>query len=160
MRVNELRADREDRIEGRHRVLKDHCDLLSAQAAEFGWGQIQQIAAAELDPARYAAGIAGQQAEQSQSERRLTATTFTDQPDDTAALDGERNIPQHMQRTLRYGEIDRQLMDAKQVFSAHGSRLSLGSIASRRLSPNSVNPSVAMVSMPPDTSTGQTDCSR
>ena len=115
--------------------------------------------AIQRDAARDTAGVFGQQAEQRQRERRLAAAAFADDADDAPLADRKIDVAQRMHSAVRRSEVDRQALDLDQTVR-HGSRLSLGSIASRSASPNSVKPSVASVSMPPATSTGQIDCSR
>ena len=158
--IDQLRAEREHRIERGHRILEDHGDPRAAQPPHLLRAERQQVFAFQHDAAGDVDGIFGQQAEQRQRQRRLAAAAFADDPDDASPADRQADVAQRMDGALRRREIDREILDLDERSSAHGSRLSFGSIASRRLSPNSVKPSVASVSMPPATSTGQIDCSR
>ena len=51
-RLRDLVADREDRIERRHRLLEDQRDLGAAHLAHLALGERQQVAALEADRAR------------------------------------------------------------------------------------------------------------
>ena len=47
--LGDLAADRHQRIERRHRLLKDHRDVVAADGLHFALGQLQQIDALKAD---------------------------------------------------------------------------------------------------------------
>ena len=55
-RFHDLGADGEDRVERRHRLLKDHADVAAADRLHFPLGEPHQVAAEERDPARFDLG--------------------------------------------------------------------------------------------------------
>ncbi len=57
-RFHHLHADGEHRVEGHHRVLKDHRDTVAADVADLAFFEVQQVFSVELDgavadPARF-----------------------------------------------------------------------------------------------------------
>ena len=52
-RLHHLIADGEDRVERRHRLLKDHADLFAADRPHLRLGQPHEVAAEERDAARF-----------------------------------------------------------------------------------------------------------
>src|SRR5436853_7564867 len=86
-RLSELTADREHRIQARHRVLEDHRDLVTAQLPHLAILQLDEIAslegrAAGLHPAR-----ARQEAEQRQRGDALAAPGLADDDERLARRD-------------------------------------------------------------------------
>ena len=127
LRIDQLRAEREDRIERRHRVLEDHGDARAAQMP------LRSPAAAPADPRRRARcgrrrrRVCRQQAEQRQRERRLAAAALADQADDAPLADRQADVAQHMQRAVRTWRNRRTGSRSRPVACvAHGSRLSFG----------------------------------
>ncbi len=52
-RLHDLCADREDRIERRHRLLKDHADVAAADRLHLAFGQLHQVFAEKSDAAAF-----------------------------------------------------------------------------------------------------------
>ena len=71
---------REDRIEGRHRLLIDHCDLLAADVSDLGVGQLEQVLAVEDDlAADRLAGRVRNEAHDRQGADALAAAALSDE---------------------------------------------------------------------------------
>ena len=78
-RLGDLAADREHRVERRHRLLEDHRDVVAADVAHFPFGQVEQIGALEADRAfDDAAWRRGDEAHDRQRGDALAAARFTD----------------------------------------------------------------------------------
>ena len=74
-RIRDLLADGVDRVQRRHRVLQDHRDLAAAVLAHFGFAELQQVDAFELDlAADDLAARLRHQAQQRQAGHRLART--------------------------------------------------------------------------------------
>jgi len=64
----DLLSDGVDRIQARHRLLKDHPDLFAAQIAHLGVAKLGDLAALKLDAAcRNAASVLGEKAHDRQA---------------------------------------------------------------------------------------------
>ena len=81
-RLGQLIADIQHRVQRRHRILENHGDVASPQAAQAGFRQLAEIDAVEQDPAARHLARRRNQAHQRQRADRFAATAFTD--------DGER----------------------------------------------------------------------
>ena len=46
----DLVADGLERVEGRHRLLKDHADAVAADPGHLGFGEVEEAFAVEVDP--------------------------------------------------------------------------------------------------------------
>jgi hypothetical protein len=92
-----LRADREHRVERRHRVLEDGGDAFAAQLLEPCLRHADDVLARKIDVASGLFGIGGQEADDRIDKRRFPATRFADDADDFAFADAERNIAQCLQ---------------------------------------------------------------
>ena len=69
-RLGQLAPDRENRVQRGHRLLIDHGDLLAADLADLGVGQLQQVLTVEDDLA--ADGLAGRVGTRRMIDRALT----------------------------------------------------------------------------------------
>ncbi|KAG1601557.1 hypothetical protein G6F46_013943 [Rhizopus delemar] len=76
--LDDLVADREDRVQRGHRLLEDHGDAVAAQRAALAFRQRQQVLAFEQD----AAARFGQQARQRQQRGRFAGAVGADQGSD------------------------------------------------------------------------------
>src|SRR5216684_2834170 len=80
----------EDGVEGRHRVLKDHRDVLAAYLAHLALGDLGKVAALEHDLA--ADDLAGTlEAHDAQRRHRLAAARFADDAQRLSGTDLKRD---------------------------------------------------------------------
>lgn len=155
--IDELRADAEDRVQRRHRVLEDHGDAVAAQPLE-GSPVTKVVTHAIEDHAAGDAGRVGRQkAHQRRGYGRFPAPRLADHADDAVRRNAERNFVERAQRLAADAKAYRQIVNIQHGGNRHVTPCSLGSVASRRASPKSVEPSVASVSAPAAPIVGQTD---
>src|SRR3979409_815928 len=89
----DLGLDGMQRIERRHRLLKDDRDVIAADAADLAFRQIDQLAAFEMDAAGgMRRGWIRQQLQYRQRTDRFARAGFADQRHALAAPDLERNV--------------------------------------------------------------------
>src|SRR6266576_5950710 len=90
----DLIPDGEDGVQGGHRLLKDHGDLVAAYGAQLRRREGQQIAALELDQAagENVAGGLGDEAENRERGDGLTAPRFADDAQRLAGIEVERDV--------------------------------------------------------------------
>ena len=86
-RLDDLEADGVDGVQGRHRLLEDHGDLLTAHPAQLALVELADLAAEQLDRPCDARGRR-QEAEQGHRARRLARARLAHDSHDLAALDG------------------------------------------------------------------------
>ena len=160
-RLDELFADRDDRVERGHRVLEDHGDLAAAQVPHLIVGQLDEVDAAEEDlAAGDPAGRLRQETQQGQRGHALAAARLADDTERLVRRHIEAHAVDGMDEAGRGGELDPQVTDGEEGVAGRrgrrdeirddlGHRLSRGSSASRRPSPRRLNPSTArMMAMP------------
>ena len=87
----DLHADRQDRVQGRHRLLENHRDLAATQPAEFFRGHGNEIAAAPVDTAAHVSRFADQPHDGTQRDA-LARAGFADEADDLARADVEIHV--------------------------------------------------------------------
>ena len=90
-RLGDLEAEREHRIQARHRLLEDHRDQVAAHLAHLLFGKLQQIAAFEQDLAGRAAVGGRQQPHDRERGDALARARFADDRHRLARRDLERN---------------------------------------------------------------------
>src|SRR5260370_33974080 len=112
--LGDLRTDRQDRVERRHRFLLDQRDLLAADFAHFGRRGREQVLAVEQDAAGRDARIGWQQPHHRKGGDRLAATRLAHQRQSFSGLDDEARFARG--DMARKG--DRQTLDREK---AHGS---------------------------------------
>ncbi len=100
LRVDELRAQCENRIERSHRILEDHRDTRAAQLAQRLRLERQKILPVERDASRHAAGVFREKSEQGKRERRLAAAALADKAEDLTPADRQADVAQHVQGTV------------------------------------------------------------
>ena len=88
-RLADLTADRQHRVEARHRLLEDHRDVVAADRAHLAIGQLQQILAREADGASDPARRLGNQPHHRHRGDRLAAAGFADDGERLALVDME-----------------------------------------------------------------------
>jgi hypothetical protein len=108
-----LVADAHHGIKRRHRLLKDHADAGSANAAHRGFGEREQVLAAKLDAAAHTR-LGRQQAQDGQRGHRLARPGFSDESKDLSWRDGEAHVAHGTNTALRGREFHREILDLKQ----------------------------------------------
>jgi len=89
-RFDELGADLEGWVEGRHGVLEDHADAAAADAAEIGWGQGEEVLTVEEGGASVDASWGhGDEAEHGVAGDGLAGAGFADDADGGTFFDVE-----------------------------------------------------------------------
>ncbi len=111
----DLVFDRVQRIERRHRLLKDHRNLVAADSPERFGRKLHQILALKLDHARWVrGGRVGQQAQDRERGHRLARAGFSDESHRLALADLEGGILHRMHDLAAGMKIDRQILDPNQ----------------------------------------------
>ena len=123
----DLVAHREDGIERRHRLLKDHGHVLTANVAQplvierQDVGAVEQNLASRLDAAWW-----WHQTQQRQRGERLAAAGFTHQADRLAAGDGERDPVYGTRHAVLRRKGDLQRVHIEQRTIGRGRRVACG----------------------------------
>src|SRR5436305_1517562 len=71
-RLHDLCADREDRVERRHRLLKDHADVAAADRLHLALRELHQVLAEKSDAARFNVGVRRKQPHDRERRNALT----------------------------------------------------------------------------------------
>ena len=101
--LGNLIADREDRVQRRHRLLEDERDLGAAHRAHLGLGERQQIASPETDAA---SGDSARRLDQPQNRHRrdrLAAARLADEPERLARPHLEAHVVDGRNRAASAG---------------------------------------------------------
>jgi hypothetical protein len=106
--LDDLRADRVERIERRHRLLEDHRDLAAADGAHPRLAEPAQVVAVEDDPPRRARAV--DEAEHRQRGDRLARARLADEGELLARIDRQRHVVDDRARA----EAHRQVLDREQ----------------------------------------------
>ena len=102
----ELTADGEHRVEGSHRLLEDHADLVAADVADLLLVHLDDIFAFEEDLAGdYLSGRVRDQAEDREGANGLPAAALAHESDDLARLNVIRNARDSLDNPLFCVEI-------------------------------------------------------
>ena len=119
--LDELPADRVQRVQRSQRVLEDGADLAAADAAHLLAAEVVDALAFEADLAAGHAAGGLEQADDGRARERLAGPGFTDHAQDLAGLDGKRDVVQREQRAVPGGELHPQMVDfEKRHVSAGG----------------------------------------
>ena len=111
-RFLDLQADREDRIQRGHRLLKDHRDVATANLAHLLVVEVEQGSAVEHDPAfRDFPGKPWQQPHDRERRYRLAGPGLADDGDHLAAVDGEADALDGAHDAPRGAELGVQVVD-------------------------------------------------
>jgi hypothetical protein len=96
-RFHELVADGIDRVEGGHRLLKDHGYSVAANPPDFFCREVQEVAALEVNGS-LTAGVAAllEKAQDGHGGYRFTGTGFPHQGHGFTFFQGEGNIEEHL----------------------------------------------------------------
>src|SRR5260370_18622576 len=141
----------EDRVEGGHRVLKDHRDVLAAYLAHLAFGDLGEVAALEhdlaaQDPSRTL------EAHDAQRRHRLAAARLADDAQRLSGADLEGHAIDRFHHARLGFEDGVEVLDLEQCL---GHYLSLGSKASRRALPKTFMARTVMDSSAPGSRTSQ-----
>ena len=159
MRLPELRADRQHRVQARHRILEDHRDLLAPNAAPRALGEADQLPPLELDASGGDPGRPREDPHRRQRRDALPAARLADEPERLARADVERDAVHRVDEAAARPEADAQVVDREQRRLAHVRPRSFGSIASRMASPMRLNPITAItIAMPGKTARNGAVC--
>jgi hypothetical protein len=110
-RLGDLLANCEDRVERRHRLLKDHRDLGPAHLAQFRLAHFRDLVAGHGDPALDMAVAPRQQADQRAQRDGLPRTGFTEDAKHTARLESEVDAIDGAYGRIGGGKADPQTLD-------------------------------------------------
>ena len=113
-RLADLAADRQHRIEARHRLLEDHRNVVAADRAHLAFGQLQQILALEADRARDLARGLGDQPHQRHRSDRFSAAGFADDGQRFTFVDMKGDAVDRPVDTLGGTEMSLQIFDFEQ----------------------------------------------
>src|SRR3954471_17523586 len=142
--LRDLVADGAQRIERRHRLLKDHRDAGPAHLAHFRNRRRAEITTLEQHPAIVDRHLVGQQPHDGVGHHRLAGTGFADHAEDLVGSDFQRHVPQRMRPVCVTRQADAQAIEREDsVVPAHR-LLSLGFSASLRPWPTSDTASTVM----------------
>jgi hypothetical protein len=127
--LDDLRPDRERRVERGHRVLEDHPDLAPAHVLELPLGELGQLTPVEADGAGDDPGWRrGEEAHDRERGDGLPAARLADEAQRASALDGEADAVDGMHDALAREEVRPQVRDLeqrhRQVSFVRGSRAS------------------------------------
>ena len=113
-RLADLAADRQHRVEARHRLLEDHRNVVATNGAHLAFGELQQILALEADRTRDLARGLGDEPHQGHRRDRLAAAGFTDDGQRLAFVDVKGDAIDGPVDTLGGPEMGLQIMDFEQ----------------------------------------------
>ena len=116
--LGDLLADGHHRVERRHRLLKDHRDLVAAHTSHFLLGDLEEIASREFDrPGNDTARRVRDQTHQRQRGHALTAARFTHDRQSFARGDMEIDAVDGLHDPLSRVEPGTEVLDLEE--SAH-----------------------------------------
>jgi hypothetical protein len=115
-RLDDLVADRVGRIERGHRLLEDHGEPRTAQVAQLGRRDLQEVAALELDLAADRRVLRRQQPHDGERGHALAASRLADQAERAAALQGKVDAVDGTDGAVVGRETDGQLPELQQRF--------------------------------------------
>src|SRR5439155_19299590 len=164
----ELRSDRVDRRQRRHRLLKDHGDLVTADATDewpsrIDLRQINLVAGSASKANRAfgdATGFQRQEPEDRVSGDAFAAAGFADQAEGLARLDVEGDAVDGAHDAVMCEEVGPQLIEPQEGVGANGiigrprrsddlhQTTEYGSVASRNPSPRKLKASTAITMAP------------
>ena len=114
-RFGNLLANREDRIQRGHRILKDHRDVVTTHGAHLGIRKLQQIAVFEKNLAGDDLSRRRNQTHDRKRRDRLAATAFAHQPQQLAAIEIETDAIDRAHQSRARREMGLQIVDFEQV---------------------------------------------
>ena len=132
-RLDQLPADRVERIERGQRVLEDGADRAAAHPPHLLVGQVVDAPAVEADLAAGDAPGRVEQADDRRAGQRLARARLADDAQDLARRDRERDVVEREQGPAARGELDPEMADVKQRVGHAASGGSGGRAAAHRL---------------------------
>src|SRR5207245_3377751 len=114
-RLEDLVANRLDRVQGVHRALEHDRDVAPPNRLHLVFAQRDEVAAVQGGPPGLADGRGRQEARHRQGGGRLAAAGLTRQPEHLAALDPERHAVDRPDLASRRGEPDGQVVDLEEA---------------------------------------------
>jgi hypothetical protein len=130
-RLDELLADRVQRVERGQRILEDRADLAPADLAHVVVRQVVDAQPVELDLAGGDAAGRLEQADDRRPREALACARLAHHTEHLARRDRERHVVDRQQRATARRELDAQVLDFQQRATAHR-RLNPFSACSRR----------------------------
>jgi hypothetical protein len=119
-RLADLPADREDRVQARHRVLEDHRDLLAADRSQLLVREPDQVASLEAGRAGGHPAGASQDPEQGERGDALAAARLAHDPERLARRDVERDAVDGVDDPAAGPEPNLEVLDGEERLSRHG----------------------------------------
>src|SRR5262245_5057408 len=104
-RLDDLVADRLDRIQGHHRVLEDERDLVPADSLELSIAEGEEIPAIEMDLSLLDPAWRLDQAHDRERERRFPAPGLTHDADALERFNVEADTPDRVERPFTGDEL-------------------------------------------------------
>ena len=113
-RFTDLASDREDRIEARHRLLKNHADLIAADVAHGALIELEKIDALETNAASDLAGRFRDQAQNRARGNGFAAAALADDGNRLAGLYGEGDAVHGAVHSVRGAEMRLQIFNLQE----------------------------------------------
>ena len=114
-RLGQLQADRERRVQRRHRILEDHRDLAAAHVFELVLRELVQHAALEADLAGLDPRRRHEQPHDRERRHRLAAARLADDAERLAAIDREADAVDRVHVARPRREIRAEVVDLEQA---------------------------------------------
>ena len=140
----DLRADALDRVQRRHRILRDQRDAAAEQASPLAFRHAQEIAPLELDRSALDVGVGRKQSENGPPQHRFARTGLADQAPHLAGLDLQADAAQHVRRRRTLADRDMQVLHRENC----GHWRCTGSSAALNPSPKRLNPTTLTMTHP------------
>src|SRR6516162_5088621 len=119
--LDDLSADREDRIEGGHRLLEDHRYLCATQVAERAPIKPHHVLAGDGDRSRDVRNVSREQPHQGAQRDTLARARFADDAEHFAGVEREVDSVDRTDRTLATDKANREGLAAHERLRAGGS---------------------------------------
>src|SRR3989442_9496451 len=140
-RLDEVLADRHERVQARHGILEDQRELLDPKSAEFRLRNPDEVASAEGQSARDLR-TRRQQAEDRFAECRLAASRLADDPERLPGVEVEGDAVDRVDATPFRRIVDPEIADLKDDVAHHRSLFMSGFTMSFSPSPTKLRPIV------------------
>ena len=101
-----LFPDREHRVQGHHRILKDHRNAVATDASQAAILHARQLLAVEGDATAGDIAGLGDQVQQAEGRDRLACPGLTDDPQSLAAIEAETDVAQGAYVAAAQGETN------------------------------------------------------
>ena len=144
--LGQLALDRQHGMQGRHRILKDHCNVPSTDGPEAIFRQVEEIATPKhccsLDP-RAGRG----KAHNSKGTSSLAAAALARDAEYLSGQNPEVDTVENRRRATTCSKLHAKVVNVEQGFDHHRpvcDQADLGSSASRKLSPRKALPTTSV----------------